>query len=252
MTNLLVFPVLIASLAGSLHCVGMCGPFMALAGGLGQTGKARLRSVIYYHSGRLITYLTLGGIAGALGSALDLAGATLGVAQISALVAGLALLFWGLASFLRRPRPIRLLRRAPNRLQASLSRILSTLEGKPPATRGLILGLSTTLIPCGWLYAFLAMAAGSGGVRSAIAILFFFWVGSLPVLFGLSFGLQALLARLGSRARAVSSALIAGSGLLLILLRVTTPVAPQAAIAPASIVPAVGATDCPLHRGSRP
>lgn len=243
----LVVPVLFASLAGSLHCAGMCGPFMAVAGAFGASPRTRLGSAGAYHLGRLLTYLVLGALGGVLGSVLDLAGAAAGIARVSALVAGLVLLGWGIASLLRRPGLVGLGRRGPNPLQAALARVLIALEHRPPLTRGLILGLSTTLIPCGWLYAFVAMAAASGALAPAVATMFTFWVGTLPLLLGVSFGMQAFFARIGPRVRMVSSALIAVAGLALIGLRVAAPALSDSAFSPDLSPGGPPSAECPLH-----
>lgn len=59
--------ILIASLLGSPHCAGMCGGFAAWSG----SGGLRWSGVAAYNLGRLITYITLGIIAGLLGKSLD-------------------------------------------------------------------------------------------------------------------------------------------------------------------------------------
>ena len=54
--------IFIASLLGSLHCIGMCGAFTAITAG----GPKPVQLTIAYHLGRLITYMTLGAVAGSL------------------------------------------------------------------------------------------------------------------------------------------------------------------------------------------
>ena len=88
MNHALLGTVLVASFFGSLHCAGMCGPFVALYSGLETSPRARWTRHAAYHLGRLITYVALGAVAGALGSAVDLAGSAAGIARMSALVSG--------------------------------------------------------------------------------------------------------------------------------------------------------------------
>ena len=63
--------VLIASLLGSLHCVGMCGPFAMLAAASDQQRKSALFPAMAYSLGRLATYTIVGVIFGSLGMALN-------------------------------------------------------------------------------------------------------------------------------------------------------------------------------------
>jgi uncharacterized protein len=55
--------VFIASILGSLHCAGMCGPIQTLV-------ASNTKTSITYHFGRLISYATLGAIAGKFGESL--------------------------------------------------------------------------------------------------------------------------------------------------------------------------------------
>ncbi|HEX6764499.1 MAG TPA: sulfite exporter TauE/SafE family protein [Polyangiaceae bacterium] len=239
-------PVFLASLGGSLHCAAMCGPFMAAVTGFGAGGRARFSTHAAYHAGRLCTYLALGAAGGLVGATLDLAGRAAGFGRVSALVAGVILVAWGLSALVVRERLVKLRRRAPSALGGLLGRALAWLSRFPPFPRALLLGLSTTLVPCGWLYAFVATAAGTGGVASALGVMLVFWLGTLPALVGAGFGLHQLFSRLGARGRTLSAALIAASGLVLLGLRVEAP----AAARPREKAPAsTGATiaPCPFH-----
>jgi sulfite exporter TauE/SafE len=238
--------VLVASLAGSLHCAAMCGPFLSAVSGSRSSGRLLPATHAAYHAGRLGTYFALGAIAGGLGGALDLAGRAAGIARVSAVVAGVLLVVWGASSLVARQHLVRLRRSSPARLGAMLGTVLARIAQLPPLPRALLLGFSTTLVPCGWLYAFVATAAGTGSVPSALAVMLAFWMGTLPALVGASLGLRRLFAKLGERGRAVSAVLIVVSGVLLLGLRLDVPRAAASAVASKS--PAVAApAPCPLH-----
>ena len=66
----------------------------------------------------------------------------------------------------------------------------------PPA-RALVIGLLTTLLPCGWLYAFVATAAGTANPLLGALTMGVFWAGTLPVLVSLGAGVRALTGRFG-------------------------------------------------------
>ena len=159
MSLALLVPVAAASLLGSVHCAGMCGGFVAMAGD-GVTGRARWLSLLSYNAGRLISYAVLGAVAGALGHALDLAGNAAGMGRVASLVSGSIMIVWGMGALLE-TQGVRVLRgrwALPQRVTDGLA----ALRRLPAAWRGLALGLATTLLPCGWLYAFAVTAAGTG------------------------------------------------------------------------------------------
>ncbi|HEY0971648.1 MAG TPA: sulfite exporter TauE/SafE family protein, partial [Gemmatimonadales bacterium] len=72
----LALAVLVASLVGSPHCAGMCGPFVCFYAGAGAGARpvARWAAHAAYNGGRLLSYLALGALAGTLGAGLDAAG----------------------------------------------------------------------------------------------------------------------------------------------------------------------------------
>jgi sulfite exporter TauE/SafE len=238
-------PILLASLAGSLHCAAMCGSFAAAVCGLCD-GRMNPLTQAAYHLGRLATYLGLATAAGLLGGALDLAGDAAGIGRVSAVVAGALLVIWGLSTLLAARGLVRLKRRAPRRLGSWLGALLSRFRGLPPLPRAFALGLSTTLVPCGWLYAFVATAAGSGGVIPALGILTAFWLGTIPALTATGLGLRGVVARLGAHARVATASLIVASGVAVLALRAGAepPAArPAAVTAETPSMPA----DCPFH-----
>ena len=64
--------IFVAGIAGSFHCIGMCGGF-ACALGVDPAGKiATLYRHLLYNTGRVTTYMFMGGLAGMAGQALSL------------------------------------------------------------------------------------------------------------------------------------------------------------------------------------
>jgi sulfite exporter TauE/SafE len=242
--NELWLPILIASLAGSLHCAAMCGSFVAAVTGLDPAERSGTRLHVAYHLGRLSTYLGLGAAAGGLGGALDWAGDRAGLGRVSALFAGALLIAWGVSELFASRGLVSLRRRAPRRAGVWLGAALARIRGTPPVPRAYLLGLSTTLVPCGWLYAFVMAAAASGRVTTAVGSMFVFWLGTLPALIAAGIGLRQLFARLGAHARTVSSVLIVASGVLVLALRNGVPLLGSAAGEDAG---SSSAEHCPLH-----
>jgi sulfite exporter TauE/SafE len=125
--------------------------------------------------------------------------------------------------------------------------LLARFRQLPPVPRAALLGLSTTLVPCGWLYAFVATAAGTGDAASAMGAMFVFWVGTVPALVAAGFGLRGLLARFGRHARAASASLIVVSGVFVLALRLSPTAAESTTASAPSDVKSMPAS-CPLHR----
>lgn len=214
-----LFGVLLASLAGSVHCAGMCGPFVCVYAGFGK-GAAGLSLHAAYHGGRLASYLALGAIAGALGAGADRLGGLVGVSRAAALLAGALMVLWGTSTILT-ARGIRLpWRGVRHALSSPLGVFLGRLRARPPIVRAGATGLLTTLLPCGWLYAFVAVAAGSGSALTGAATMTFFWLGTLPALTALGALTQRLAGRYGNRLPVAMASVVVLLGILTIAGRI--------------------------------
>jgi uncharacterized protein len=86
----------------------------------------------------------------------------------------------------------------------------------PGTVRGLVTGLSTALLPCGWLYAFVAAAGGTGSPGRGMFVMSVFWVGTLPVMATLGFGLQRLAGPVRRSLPLVTATVVVAIGLLTI------------------------------------
>lgn len=218
--------VFVASLLGSMHCAGMCGAFLLFAvggdGGATSTREnARLQAA--YHFGRLTTYALLGAFAGGVGGALDLGGQLMGVQRVAALLAGTLMVVFGLLA-IARARGVKLKHaRLPKWYQNLISRGQRAALALPPVRRALLIGLLTTMLPCGWLWMFAVVAAGTASPAYGALVMAVFWAGTLPVLITLGTGIQALAGPLRRHLPTVTSLLVLGVGVWTLLGRVTMP-----------------------------
>jgi uncharacterized protein len=242
--------VLVASLVGSVHCAAMCGGFVAAyATGDDERPLARAVAHVAYNGGRLVTYLGLGAAAGALGRALDLAGSALGLAHIAAVATGVLLLVSGTVALIPKPALVRLGTGPSRGIASRLTPLFQRFRAKPAGVRALVLGLSSTLLPCGWLYAFAALAAGTGSALSGATLMSAFWLGSLPVLLGLGFSMQTLFRRFARPLARLRPVLVIGVGAVALLSRLQLPA--FAATGAGSEGPTTAlpkAEDSPCHR----
>ena len=221
MTELIV-TVVVASLLGSLHCVGMCGGFVAFYAsdhGGPVSGRSQWAAHAAYNLGRLATYVTLGAVAGSIGAALNLAGEASGLAHLAAVVCGALIITWGAlmlaqhagARWARMPVPIW--------LNALFGRWLSAARGWPPFARAGVLGVSSALLPCGWLYGFAVSAAGTGSAASGATIMAAFWLGTVPALLGVGLGMRQMARALGPRLGLVMPTMLIVMGILTVAQR---------------------------------
>mgnify|MGYP002654306860 FL=1 len=207
--------VLVASLVGSVHCAGMCGGFVCFYAGSAKGNEpAALRAHAMYNVGRLASYLLLGAIAGLLGAGVSRAGALLGVSRAATLVAGTLMVGWAISTIAAQRGLSLAAPRAPQAWQRALGRVLHSVREQPIGIRAGLTGLFTTLLPCGWLYVFVATAGGTGSVPSAMATMALFWLGTVPALVAVGVGAQTLLAPFRRRLPVFSAAVVLIMGLL--------------------------------------
>jgi len=210
--------ILVTSLLGSMHCVGMCGPMALWASGIGQAGQSRgtaLARLTAYHFGRAVTFLSAGLLAGWLGGLATVGGDWLGWQQTAARLAGATMIglgVWRLLNFWRPAEPylsspsaklspgvgvagvVRIPwdRRLSMAVSVRLSRLRPTIARLPIHSRAFAIGIVTTWLPCGWLYLFVLVAAATASPLPAVMVMFAFWIGTLPALSALVGGASRL------------------------------------------------------------
>lgn len=210
----LALAVLLASLLGSVHCAAMCGAFTCLYTSPGETWRQGRAAHSAYNLGRLVAYLLLGTVAGAIGAALEQSGALAGVGHAAALVTAVLLVLWGVHALLVAGGFRVGVVRPPAGWQRAMGRVLEHVMTRPPVVRAAATGLLTTLLPCGWLYAFVVVAAGTGTPGRGAMVMAIFWLGTLPMMLAVGLGLQRLTGPLRARLPVLSAATILLLGLL--------------------------------------
>jgi len=203
----------LGGLAGSLHCVGMCGAFPLALGGAAP-GRRNLPRQLLYNLGRLNTLIVIGALSGALGAALVAAAPVAAVARALAIAAGLAMVAIGLEvlGVLSGVTP-----RAAAFAQATVGRLLGATMRSQSWAAPLALGVFNAFLPCQLIYAFAARAAATASVRDGGLTMLAFGLGTVPAMTAL--GVAGALGRPGVRARLTRAAglLIVVFGLLTVL-----------------------------------
>jgi sulfite exporter TauE/SafE len=161
---------------GSFHCIGMCGPIALAVGGKGS--QAFLFNKIIYNLGRTLTYAVLGLLVGSLGFTLSLAGIQQGVSvAIGLLIVAFSLVY----KKADRLTGIPALSGFVNWIKSRLARYLKSGSRFAFFSTGLVNGL----LPCGTVYMALLVAIGMQNPFLSASYMFFFGLGTIPMIMGL-------------------------------------------------------------------
>ncbi len=68
-------------------------------------------------------------------------------------------------------------------------------RNRSPLVRASVIGLLTAILPCGWLFAFLIVAAGTAQPMTGALVMAVFALGSVPALTGLALSMTMLVGR---------------------------------------------------------
>jgi len=193
-------------LGSSLHCLAMCGP-LAAAVPLGP-GQSRAPRLIAYNGGRLLAYATGGMLAASLGGALLLAGGG-GVRTALTLLAAAFVIATVAGQVGWMPAP-QALERQGRRLWAHVAPIGRAASASGGLPGVFLLGLLWGWLPCGMVYAALALAAATVDPLRGASVMLAFGLGTLPSMLGAGWLAGRLRGPLhGTRARRLREAMAA-------------------------------------------
>ena len=187
----MIWTALVLGLAGSLHCVAMCGPLM-LAVPLPEDTRRRLVwSTGLYQTGRISAYAGLGLFFGLAGKGLALAGFQQGLSVF----AGALLVFAAFFSY--RWEQLAMTMPGMRQMTQWVKKQLGQLMRKNSIRASYSMGFLNGFLPCGLVYAALAGAIASGGPVEGSLFMALFGIGTSPLLLVSMFAGR----RLGSGAR---------------------------------------------------
>jgi len=166
----------IMGLAGSLHCVGMCGP-LALSLPVSHTNNlSRIAGGIVYNSGRILTYTVMGLILGTLGKLIILTewqsklSLALGIIILLYLLVPKKYIHFTSGSGLN--KPFLFVRQQLGKLFQSKKQ--SSL---------LFIGILNGFLPCGLVYLALSSSAITANSFHGGMFMLFFGMGTFPLMF---------------------------------------------------------------------
>ena len=225
-----LLPVLLVGLAGSVHCVGMCGGIVSAfsapprlialvrAAPVARAGVAR---VLAYNAGRIASYALAGALAGSVGGGARLLVRVARAQLVMYWLANLMLVALGLY-LMDAWRGVARIEQGGQFLWRRLQPLTARLQPLDTPLKLLALGGVWGFLPCGMVYSVLATAMLSGSAARGAAVMLAFGLGTLPML--LALGVAG--ARLRSALQRVAVRRMAGAIILLFavlaLLRVTS------------------------------
>ncbi|MCG8405927.1 MAG: sulfite exporter TauE/SafE family protein [Phycisphaerales bacterium] len=172
--------VFAGSLLGSAHCVGMCGGLAVTIGATHRSFWPTFARQLVYTAGRVFTYSFLGAVGGFAGLSLSQYQMPLiGAQQVFSFAAGLIMLLVGLSTLgwlpFKSKRPV-----------GTAGRLCATIFNHFLNGRGwfgyFAAGLATGFLPCGLVYAFLAMAVAGSNVGQGMLLMACFGLGTAPAM----------------------------------------------------------------------
>ena len=199
---------ILLGVAGSPHCVGMCGPLMFALHAPGM--QRSTLALLEYQLGRIITYAGLGLFFGLAGKGIALAG----LQQILSVGAGILMIAFALMAW-RIERAMGTLSWI-QQYSAWVQQKMSGILRDRPEQKSLVFGLLNGLIPCGMVYAALAGAIAATDAWGGAGFMAAFGLGTAPLMLAAGILGQKFSSNMRHIFRRVQPVLLVVSGLLLI------------------------------------
>ncbi|MCC6281116.1 MAG: sulfite exporter TauE/SafE family protein [Saprospiraceae bacterium] len=201
---------LLLGLAGSLHCIGMCGPLILAIPLPAAERRAVMLQMLVYHSGRILTYSALGVLFGLLGKGIAIAG----FQQIISVAAGFFIVAMAFVAW----RFEKLVTALPGfgAFTRSIQLRMGKLINSHPGGATFSLGLLNGLLPCGMVYAALAGAISTTNSMEGGIFMALFGLGTLPLLLTVTVAGRSFSHTIRKKMKVVQPILLTLAGLLLI------------------------------------
>ncbi len=159
---------LVASVSSCLAIVG--GLVLSLSAKLAQDNSSNKKPIILFHVGRIVSFAVLGGVLGLLGQAV---GVNFILSSVLGIIASLIMVTLGLTL-------MGVFRKSKFTLPSGIFSFFRNVEHKTFAP--LLIGVGTFFLPCGFTQSMQIASLASGSFISGTLIMFFFALGTFPVL----------------------------------------------------------------------
>ncbi len=179
---------LVASVSTCMAVVG--GLVLSMSASFAKEGD-KVRPQVLFHIGRLVSFLLLGGLVGLLGSSFQL-----GITGtfVLGIIVGVVLLLLGLNLLDVFPS----LKKLQLTLPSQVGKRIHGLKTINHTLTPILVGIATFFLPCGFTQSMQIYALSTGDFWTGALIMFFFALGTLPVLALLSFSSLSMHGKLQS------------------------------------------------------
>lgn len=162
-------------LLGSFHCIGMCGPIALAIPGENRSTEALFIRGLFYNSGRIVTYASIGAVFGLLGM-----GATImGYQPVLSITLGILIIFFALFPHIKLPGKLNSWYTV---FTKKLTNRISGLYKRKSNFSSFLIGLMNGFLPCGFVVTALAAALITSSVFHSAAYMALFGLGTLPTM----------------------------------------------------------------------
>ncbi len=189
MQELTYFSALLVGLLGGGHCVGMCGGIVGATSMTIPGAKPRIRFLLAYNSGRIVSYVLAGLLAGWLGASSLILNHLFPIEKGLYLLSSLMLIALGLY-LAGLWQGVLVLEKAGGMLWRRLQPLSRKLLPVRTVRHAFSLGLLWGWLPCGLVYSVLVTALATGSLARGGLLMLAFGLGTLPTL--LAMGLTAV------------------------------------------------------------
>ncbi len=190
----------IVGLLTSIHCIAMCGGI-----NISVSMDRKFKSGFLYNLGRVTSYTIIGGIVGGIGSTIAINDT---IKDIISIVAGIFMIVMGLnmtnifkSNFINIHIP------------KFIGRFIN--KNKKNANSPFIIGMLNGLMPCGPLQTMQLYALGTGSILKGALSMFFFSLGTTPLMLGLSTLSSFISGKMGVQLKKISGVLVVFLGIIM-------------------------------------
>lgn len=170
----------LVGLAGSLHCIGMCGPIVIALPSSQQSRSHLIRGRVSYNMGRVLTYAIIGLLFGLFGKGIAMAGFQRDLSIILGVLILLFILFpYRYRSYISKIPAV-------SAYSEKVRSVFFKIASKPSHAQMFLLGLINGLLPCGLVYVAVAGAVTAGAALDGMLFMALFGLGTVPLMLAAS------------------------------------------------------------------
>lgn len=213
----MLYLAFILGLTASIHCIVMCGPIAVSLPVHQRSLSGKWTGILVYNAGRLLSYGSLGMIAGLLGYAFEITGwqkafsIAVGLLMISVVV-------YSSGTFEKLGSPL-FFRSGIRALKQYWKHFLSKKDNISLAVIGVLNGI----LPCGMVYVALLSAASMQRVEQSVVYMLLYGLGTLPTMIAMGMGGHLIPSRYRVRLGKLTPWVIAITGFVLIMRGLENP-----------------------------